>query len=82
MPAIAVVRARADTCRARALSLHHSGVLQHQPQPVVGDLDLVLLGDLLVKCRTEKSAHASRLSRISNSTVPALFRLRRGRPPR
>jgi len=41
--------APAPVLAARRLLLHHPGFLQHQPQPVVGDLDLVLLGDVFVK---------------------------------
>jgi hypothetical protein len=35
--------------------LYHPGFLQHQPEPVVRDFHPVLLGDVLVKMRSEKS---------------------------
>ncbi len=41
--------APAPVLAARGLLLHHLGLLQHQAQPIVRDLDAVLLGDVLVK---------------------------------
>jgi hypothetical protein len=45
---------------ARWLFLYRSRLLQHQPKPVVRDLDPVLLGDLLVKVpHREVSIHVA-----------------------